>query len=160
VVIGYGNTLRRDDGVGWYIATALAECWGERLTVLVGQQPVPEWVETLADADVVFIVDAVLAAQRIRLRRLRPAADTAALEGHCFRPEQLLRLVGTLYGRTPKMYVLAVPTADLGFGEGLSAATAHAAERAVRLLDRRVAGMTGGTRSRRLPSFAGSIQTG
>lgn len=141
VVMGYGNPLRRDDGAGWRVAEVVAQRWGERVTVLMGQQPVPEWAATLAEADVAFVVDASLRdGHRLRIRRL-PAAPEGqpGRSAHQFGPEYLLWLSQTVYGSAPITYVLPLPVESLEFGEGLSPRTAHAADRAVRLLDRRIA---------------------
>jgi hydrogenase maturation protease len=141
VLAGYGNTLRRDDGVGWYVVAALAERWATRVNVLLGQQPLPEWAETLARSDVAFIVDASLTAgDRPRLKRLIPS-DATALDGHRLEPPQLLQLAAQLYGRAPVTYLVMLPAFDLGFGEGLSAKAARAADRGQRLLDRRLASL-------------------
>jgi hydrogenase maturation protease len=58
VVVGYGNPLRGDDGVGWRVAEAIAQRWADHVTIRVGQQLLPEWAADLADAQVVFIIDA------------------------------------------------------------------------------------------------------
>jgi hydrogenase maturation protease len=139
VVAGYGNLLRRDDGVGWRVAEALASRWP--VTLLTGQQPLPEWSITLADADVVYFVDAgVTTRTRLRLRRLAPD-DATAFEGHAPGAEQVLALVRVLYGRCPKAYLLELPVSDLSFGEALSPSATEAVTRAVRLLDRRLAAL-------------------
>jgi hydrogenase maturation protease len=142
VLAGYGNTLRRDDGVGWYVVAALAERWATQVTVLLGQHPLPEWAETLGGSDVAFIVDASLTAgDRLRLQCVVPAAGATVLDGHCLQPEQLLRLAAELYGHAPMTYLLTIPAVDLAFGEGLSPKAARAADRARRLLDRRLASL-------------------
>jgi hydrogenase maturation protease len=141
VVAGYGNTLRRDDGVGWRVAAALAERRSDGVTVLLGQQPLPEWAETLAVTEVAYFVDASLtASDRPRLRRLTPVPDASLLDGHGLRPAHLLWLADRLYGRAPASYLLALPAVDLGFGEALSPRAARAAGRAIRLLERRLVG--------------------
>ena len=143
--MGYGNPLRRDDGAGWRVAEVVAQRWGERVTVLMGQQPVPEWAAVLAEADVAFVVDASLHARPgVYVRRLRPApAGEPGLGGHRFGPEYLLWLSQTAYGSAPVTYVLPLPAEDLEFGEGLSPRTARAADRAIRLLDRRLSAIWG-----------------
>jgi hydrogenase maturation protease len=137
VVAGYGNLLRRDDGVGWRVAETLASRWA--VTVLTGQQPLPEWSTTLAQADVAYFVDACLSS-RPRLRRLAPD-DTPALDGHALAAGQVLALAQALYGRCPKAYLLELPIHDVGFGEELSAPATATARRAIRLLDRRLAAL-------------------
>ena len=139
VVAGYGNPLRRDDGVGWRVAEVLASRWP--VTLLTGQQPVPEWSTTLAEADVAYFVDAGVSTRtRLRLRRLT-AHDTTAFEGHALGAEQVLALVQVLYGRCPNAYLLELPVYDLSFGDTLTPSAAQAATRAVRLLDRRLAAL-------------------
>jgi hydrogenase maturation protease len=139
VVAGYGNPLRGDDGVGWRVAEAVAEKWGERVCVLMGQQPAPEWAPELAAADVAFLVDATHeAAPGLRVRRLEPVVGEQLLDGHTLGPEQLLGLAATLYGRVPESYLLLLPIENLDFGERLSPTTARAAKRALRFLDRRL----------------------
>jgi hydrogenase maturation protease len=136
VVAGFGNPLRRDDGAGWRVAEALAARWP--VTVLTGQQPLPEWSMTLAQADVAYFVDAGVSTRgRLRLRRLA-LDDTPAVDGHALAAGQVLALARALYGRCPNAYLLELPVYDLSFGEELSAPAAAIANRAVRLLDRRL----------------------
>jgi hydrogenase maturation protease len=139
VVAGYGNPLRRDDGAGWRVAEVLASRWP--VTVLTGQQPLPEWSTTLAEADVAYFVDAGVSPRtRLRLRRLA-RDDTQVLDGHALAAGQVLALAQALYGRCPNAYLLELPVYDLGFGDTLSAPAAAIATRAVRLLDRRLAAL-------------------
>jgi hydrogenase maturation protease len=139
VVAGYGNPLRGDDGVGWRVAEAVAEKWGDRVCVLMGQQPTPEWAPVLAAADVAFLVDATReAVQGLCVRQLEPVVGGQLLDGHALGPEELLGLAEALYGHAPESYLLLLPTENFDFGEGLSPTTALAAERALRFLDRRL----------------------
>src|SRR5579859_7196869 len=136
VVAGYGNPLRGDDGVGWLVAEAVAEKWGECVCVLMGQQPTPEWAPELAAADIACFVDASHeAAPDLCVRRLEPVAGGPLVDGHTFGPEQLLGLAAALYGHVPESYLLLLPTENFDFGEELSPTTARAAQRALRFLD-------------------------
>ena len=136
VVAGYGNPLRGDDGVGWRVAEAVAEKWGERVCVLMGQQPAPEWTPELAAADVAFLVDATHdSVPGLCVRRLEPVVGGQLLDGHTFGPGHLLGLAAALYGRVPESYLLLLPTKSFDFGETLSPTTARAAEHALRFLD-------------------------
>lgn len=138
VVAGYGNPLRGDDGAGWRVADAIARRWHDRIEVLTGQQPVPEWSIPLARADVAFIVDAGIQHRaRLRLQRIEPAGDTPG--GHALGIEHVLALASTLYGRAPTTYLLELPVHADGFSEQLSQPAAAAVARAIRLLNRRLA---------------------
>jgi Ni,Fe-hydrogenase maturation factor len=84
-VIGYGNTLRTDDGVGPYVATAVAS-WGLPGVVSVGvHQLTPELSELLASAELAVFVDARLATLDRRYFRVGWALPTgrADLGGQC-----------------------------------------------------------------------------
>jgi hydrogenase maturation protease len=138
-VIGYGNPLRRDDAAGGRVAEVVAQRWGKRVAVLMGQQPVPEW----AGADVTFVVDASLRdGRRLRVRRLLP--ETSSEPGRCahqFGPQYLLWLCRRRFtGSATVTYLLPLPAESLEIGQGLSPRTA--AEQAVRILNRRLAALT------------------
>src|SRR5258708_39707509 len=117
VVLGFGNPLRRDDGVGGRIAEALADRWSAKIVVRLGQQLVPEWAADLAVADVAFLVDAShIARRRLRLERLQTMRRPGLVDGHSLEPEDLLRLVATAYGHQPEAYLLHVPAEDFALG--------------------------------------------
>jgi len=143
LVIGYGNPLRSDDGVGWRIAEGLRQEWGDSISVLTGQHLVPEWASELAAADVVFLVDASVSSRGpLRLRRITPSdARTPLLDGHTLAPLDLVRLATEVYGHQPVMYLLSVPAEDFAFGESLSPLAQSRAAGAVKLLNRRLAGL-------------------
>ncbi len=63
LIIGYGNSLRRDDGAGLVLAQRLAEQWkkdGHAVRLLLTHQLMPEMALDLAESDVagVLFVDA------------------------------------------------------------------------------------------------------
>ena len=61
LVVGYGNPLRGDDGVGWHAAAALAA--DPRLAdtdVITGHQLTPKLAEDIAKARLAVLVDARL----------------------------------------------------------------------------------------------------
>ena len=139
VVAGYGNPLRRDDGAGWWVAARVAQQSGERVTVLMGQQPVPEWAETLSQAELAYIVDAARGgAPQLALRRLVAADDYSLSTAHQFDAQHLLGLTRAVYARAPEAYLLLVPAYDVGLGQELSPRTARAVDVAVRYLTRRI----------------------
>jgi len=130
-VIGYGNTLRRDDGVGWHAARRLA---GDprlaRARVVAEHQLAPELAYDMSTAGLVILVDASTAtpAGTISVRQLAaPEASGAGASGagpgatsHHVTPEVLLALARELYGTAPAAVAVSVGVADMGPGEGLS----------------------------------------
>lgn len=134
LLIGWGNPLRGDDGVGQAIAAAV-ERWGQpQLEVVEAVQLTPELAPLLVAARRVLFVDAEAGAAAVtggwRLEPvppLEPGVTTAAWSSqplsHHASPGVLLMLAETLYGRRPPAWQLLVAAHACGFGSGLSPAT-------------------------------------
>ena len=121
LVIGYGNTLRSDDGVGAKVAAAVAELNLPGVTALVRHQLTPELAEPVSEARAVVFVDAAVdAAIEVQVRQLEPA-EGAQLMTHAADPRTLLALARQLFGRCPPAWWLNIPVENLEFGEELSA---------------------------------------
>ena len=102
LVIGYGNTLRSDDGVGAKVAAAVDELGLPGVAALVRHQLTPELAEPISEARAVVFVDAAVdAATEVQLRPLEPAAG-AQLMAHAADPRTLLALPQQLFGRCPE----------------------------------------------------------
>ncbi len=133
LLIGWGNGLRQDDGVGLAIAERV-EGWSRPgLTVLAITQLTPELAAMVAEAKRVLFVDAALAPAcpdpGWRLEPLDAPADGVKAAGaerlsHHASPGALLQLAGSLYGRTPPAWQLLLRAHSCEMGTGLSAATA------------------------------------
>ena len=118
LVVGVGNPLRRDDGVGPRAALALAaEGWPARAL----HQPVPELALELAGVDRAVFLDADrrVPPGAIEVRRITPR--TRALASHALDFEDVLALAEALGGRAPAAWVVSIGAADFAIGEGLSA---------------------------------------
>jgi hydrogenase maturation protease len=121
LVIGYGNTLRRDDGVGPRVAEAVAARNLPGVSTLACHQLTPELADPISRAQTVVFVDAAAhATPPPKLARLTPA-DAVQLMAHASSPEYLLALARVLFGHAPTAWMLALPAEDFAFGEELSA---------------------------------------
>ncbi|MCC6421718.1 MAG: hydrogenase maturation protease [Gemmataceae bacterium] len=121
LLIGYGNTLRSDDGAGPLVARAAA-AWGlPHLQALAVQQLTPELAEPLAVADRALFVDARVERPDggVEVTRLGSAGGPIGL-GHTGDPRWLLALAQAVYGRRPRAWLVTVPAATVAFGEQLS----------------------------------------
>jgi hydrogenase maturation protease len=135
LVIGFGNTLRSDDGVGPRVASAVAG-WGLPGVVAIAvHQLGPELAGPLAEAGRAFFVDARLAGES-ESYQVRPveAADVAPTFGHTGDPRALLALTQAAFGRHPAAWSITVPATVLDFGEGLSPPAGRAMADALRYL--------------------------
>lgn len=116
LLIGLGNPLRRDDGVGYKAALELQD---QGYKALALTQPLPELVLQLAKAREVIFLDADLSSPpgTICLREAKPTLSQA---NHTFTPEGLLALAQYFGPRQAKVKVLSLGVEDLGLGEGFS----------------------------------------
>lgn len=124
LVIGIGNTLRRDDGAGWFFAQALAEALvdaGTAVELILQQQLTPETAEIVAEhgvAQVVF-VDASIEAETVTLETVRDEGGSSP-SSHHVAPATILAVARRLYGAESAGWLVQLPARDLGHGEGLS----------------------------------------
>ena len=121
LVIGYGNTLRRDDGVGPRVAESIAARALPGVQALACALLTPELAQPVARSRVVVFVDAAVDAPRqVQFRSLEPA-DSCPILAHAADPRTLLALARDLFGHAPEAWWLTIPIEDLGTGEELSA---------------------------------------
>jgi hydrogenase maturation protease len=123
LIIGYGNALRRDDGLGWHAAGLLAD--DPRLagaTILRRHQLTPELALDVSGAARVIFVDASNAAPGSVAIEPIAATPASAAPGwsHHVDPSVLLALARDLYGSSPEAFAVSTGAADLGLGEDLS----------------------------------------
>ena len=134
LLIGYGNTLRRDDGAGQVLARMIADR-GERndLRLITVHQLVPELAWELAAPGVAAAVfmDAAacpfpgaVSVSPLRVDVLADEPHPAPVFGHHFSPCHLLAYAGLLGDVRFPSWLVTIPARDFGLGEGLSRATA------------------------------------
>jgi hydrogenase maturation protein HypF len=132
LVLGYGNTLRGDDGVGPFVARTLATLGRSEIDARESHQLTPEMSECLARAERVVFVDA--AADRppgtLDVRPLEPSEPGSAASHFC-RPEFLLGLARLLHGRCPPAWLLTIGASTFDQLDRLSPEAEAAARKAV-----------------------------
>jgi hydrogenase maturation protease len=140
LVIGYGNPLRGDDGVGPRIAEVLTRRGLAGVRALAAHQLTPELAEPLAAARLAIFVDAGLDLAGDGLVCVRPLAParTSAPLGHAGDPRGLLALAHEVFGRSPPAWLVTVPAARFGYCEGLSETARQGMAAALRHIGRLV----------------------
>jgi hydrogenase maturation protease len=136
LVIGYGNTLRGDDGVGPRVAEAVAAMQLPNVRVITCHQLTPELSDPVAGAREVVFVDAALDAhEHAELREIKGYQNGEMLL-HGTDPRMVLGLAKQVFGRAPKAWVLAIPVKNMELGDGLSTVAQKGFEEAVKLVRR------------------------
>jgi len=128
LIIGIGNNLRSDDGVGWHVAQELSgQLSASDVNVIATQQLMPEIAETISRAEVVLFVDATHAGEPggVRGQRVAPA-NGSRRDSHHLSPSGVLRLAEEIYQRYPQAFLLTVTGESFAMGERLSQAVSDA----------------------------------
>ena len=123
LVIGYGNPLRSDDGVGGRVAQALLnESSSSKVRVEFAHQLLPEMAAWIAEAEYVVFIDACgdFPPGRIQLRAVPPEETPTASMTHHFSPQGLLADARRLFHRSPEAVMVSVGGGSFDHGEGLS----------------------------------------
>ena len=120
LVIGYGNTLRGDDGVGPRVAEAVEELRLPGVSTITCQQLSPEHADSISQAETVVFVDAAVdTPNEVQLRPLEPS-DSSQLMAHAADPRTMLALARDVFGHAPKAWWLTIPAVTMEFSETLS----------------------------------------
>ena len=149
LVIGYGNTLRGDDGVGPRVAEAIGHLRLPGVRTLICPLLTPELADQISRAEKVIFVDAAMDAsdewqvasdgkawqvassgkschpspvtRHVQWRKLRPN-ETSQLMAHAADPRTMVALSRDVFGRVPEAWWLTIPAVELGFSEEFSPA--------------------------------------
>jgi hydrogenase maturation protease len=134
LVVGYGNSLRSDDGVGIFIANRIAEANLGDVDIRTTQQLGPELVVDLARYDKIIFIDAASNGDKISVRRLSSEDNCSTASSHHMKPELLLELAQKIYQTRADAYVCTVRGECFEIGEQISDSVIKAAEEAFREL--------------------------
>ncbi|WP_017292424.1 hydrogenase maturation protease [Geminocystis herdmanii] len=149
LIIGYGNTLRNDDGVGQIVAKKVEELSLNNVECIYQHQLTPELVEKIKDFYQVFFIDAShdraapfhdrtvplrdrTEVKLIKLPRLN--IDNSQDYGHYCNPEYLLYLTNLIYHKNPESFLITIPIENLNLGEELSILAQKGMEKAIEII--------------------------
>lgn len=132
LIIGYGSTLRGDDGVGPAVAELIEAKNLEAVQVIACHQLTPELADPISKTRRVIFVDASidLPDDAVRVSRVEPEAAHQVMV-HTASPGGLLHLARSVFNACPTAWLVEIPVAEMGIGEELSPFAQHGVERAV-----------------------------
>ncbi len=131
LVLGVGNPLRADDGVGQAVVERLGLLLPpEAAELRAVYQLTPELAADIAGTRLVVVVDASVDVPpaEVAVRDLGPGAAKGEPFSHSVDPAGLAALAQTLYGAAPRMVLVGVGPVSLEPSDGLSPAVAAAVE--------------------------------
>ena len=122
LILGYGNPLRSDDGLGWRAAEELSRnVSSPDVEVLIRYQLTPELADTVSQAEAVFFLDARHDGEpgELTFQPVTPEASPASFF-HQLSPATVLALCRELYGRCPPAFLVSLCGECFDHGERLS----------------------------------------
>jgi hydrogenase maturation protease len=129
LIVGYGNPLRSDDGLGWRAADLLSRSLSvpeTEVEVVVRHQLTPELADNLKNTQTVFFIDADHAGQPGDLTcepvTAQPlTSPPTTVSSHHVSPAAVLALAQQLYGTSPRAFVVSLCGECFDHGTALSA---------------------------------------
>ncbi len=134
LIIGYGNSLRGDDGAGPALIEAIEKRMGcsrsQDWQLISCMQLIPELTAVMSHCRRVIFVDASvqLPVGKVTIRRVK-ANETASSNLHDYGPEQLVRFCQEIFDCRPEAWIVAIGATTLELGDILSQTTAEVVER-------------------------------
>ena len=134
-VVGVGNTLRSDDGVGIFICSELEKIKLPGLSVITTHQLHIELVEDLKEFDTIIVVDAGTNQKKeVSFYPVNEQKSSSIHSSHNIDATLLYSLLLKLYPSDRSFYICAVQTQSFEFGDTLSTLALSNAEKATHLL--------------------------
>jgi hydrogenase maturation protease len=138
LIIGYGNPLRGDDGLGWHAAQQLSsQLNSPDVRVIACHQLTPEFAEDISRTDRVLFIDAArdLPAGEMRCEPVLPRVAEQAVRpisySHHLSPSTLLDVSRELYGSSARAFLISVGGEEFGDCECLSATASKALDEVI-----------------------------
>ncbi len=133
-IIGVGNTLRADDGVGAYICSEIELLCLPGVTIRNVHQLHVELIEDLLDYDSVIIVDASVAGKAVEFVALSTVETQAVSSSHHLNANMLHALTKKMYGKNIPIFLCSVRCENFEMGEILSANAITNAKKAIEII--------------------------
>lgn len=144
LVIGYGNPLRGDDGVGCLVAEEVAKHIFDpesKVKVVACHQLNPELAEAVAETRAVIFVDASvdLSPGEVKVSNIAPDRFSPATITHHMKPSALLATASELFGQAPPAKAVAIGAVSFDMGMHLTPPVRGAISRAMQAIQKEIA---------------------
>jgi hydrogenase maturation protease len=121
VIIGYGNPLRQDDGIGWRAAELLEQTLPAGSAEIVQcHQLTPELAVNVQGASMVVFLDAACDQEPGVVSTVPVHAEGAVVWSHYLTPGQLLSFSEQLGGKAPPAFLIRGGIDHMDLCEGLT----------------------------------------
>ncbi|HUN88629.1 MAG TPA: hydrogenase maturation protease [Terriglobales bacterium] len=144
LVIGYGNPMRGDDGVGPVIAEELSKRLRDpdsKVQVVACHQLNPELAEPIAETRAVIFIDASadLKPGEVRVTAIAPDRFSPGAFVHSMKPSALLATASELFGQAPPAKSVGIGASSFDVGTHLTPQVQKAVSVAVAAVEKEIA---------------------
>ena len=140
LVIGIGNPLRSDDGVGLYVAECIEAKGLEAVKVWVTQQLQVEDIERMLEFQRVILVDASIDGPSLDFRPIDNLAGHTS-SSHHLSAETFVNLASQIYHQELRMHLCSIKGHCFEVGEKISTQVHENAQKAIELICRNIKGI-------------------
>ena len=138
-IIGIGNSLRKDDGIGSYICEQLRRRHLNNASIINQVELDPALAEQIHQYKTLIIIDAAANNPSYDVRVFKPihhgsAHEATTISSHGIEAHALISLLDTLYDSKPQVYLVAVKGYDFSLGMEPTESAIANAERAIELI--------------------------
>jgi hydrogenase maturation protease len=123
MVVGYGNPLCGDDGVGWHAAQVLADTLAvDDVEVLACHTLTPKLFDPVRHADLVIFVNSCMddLPGQLTFRAIKSRIPNSGSKRRQLNPQSLLSCVQELYGTSPRALIITMGGENFNYGDDLS----------------------------------------
>lgn len=130
-LVGVGNLLRSDDGVGPLIAEKIAKKDIPGVSVIMSQLLNIELLEDAIGYERILIIDAGAVGKGVTLKKIECPSGSSQASSHHLSPEFLLAMAQELYETDLNLYVCCIRGENFDVGNTLSASVVELIPQAV-----------------------------
>lgn len=138
LLVGVGNTLREDDGVGIHLLRRLKDYYSTSLNCMEITEPDISLAGEIAAYENLLVIDALSeAVPEPYLLSPLETVNVSSLGGftsHLFSWGEILYTAAEVFGRAPKAELLGISAYNFGISEGISAPCKRNADAALEFL--------------------------
>jgi hydrogenase maturation protease len=137
-IVGIGNPLRSDDGVGAYVCELIHAKQLPGVNTIITQQLDTAMIEELIGFDEVIFVDAAVNTSKINLNPITENSAVTQPLSHHINAVLFAKLAQQLYAAATQFNICAIPAANFKMGKKLSVKAKSNATKAAALLIARI----------------------
>jgi hydrogenase maturation protease len=133
LIVGIGNPIRSDDGIGSYICEKITTMNMAGVETFCIQQLQIEFIETFSRYDVVMIVDASVNGSDAEITPIQKGPSSIP-SSHHMHPQELSSIAELTMNISPEYVLCSVKGINFDFGEDLSETAIRNANTAISLI--------------------------